>query len=80
MYESSVDHSIGSARALTQTLEVVERPTLHIGSRRAKRCSGSIRTSQPEHLMACADEFRNDCGANETRCPGDKDSHILSSR
>jgi hypothetical protein len=28
-------------------------------------------------LMTCADEFWNDCGANEAGSPSDKDTHCL---
>ena len=79
MIEARVDHSVRSGRAVAQTLEVIERTALHIGSCRSKGRGSRIRTSQPEHLMARADEFRNDCGANKACSSRDKDSHILFS-
>jgi hypothetical protein len=76
MNEARVDNGVGSARAFAQTVEVVERTALHSSSRRHKgRCS-RIRAGQPEHLMTCADQFWNDCGANETGSPSNKDTHL----
>jgi hypothetical protein len=77
MNEASVDHSVRGGRPIAQTLKIIERSTLHIGARRSKRRGGGIRTSQAEHLMTCADEFWNDCGANEAGSPSDKDTHCL---
>jgi hypothetical protein len=77
MNEARVDRSFRGGRPIAQTLKVIERSTLHVGARRSKRRGGGIRTSQSEHLMTCADEFWNDCGANEASSPSDKDTHCL---
>jgi hypothetical protein len=78
MNEASVDHSVREGRPIAETIKIIERSTLHIGARRSERRGGSIRTSQPEHLMTCANEFWNDGGANEARSPSDKDTHCFS--
>jgi len=77
MNEASMDHSVHNGGPIAQTLKIIERSTLHIGARRTKRRGGGIRTSQAEHLMACVDEFWNDCGANEAGSPSDKDTRCL---
>jgi hypothetical protein len=77
MNEGSADHNVRGGGPIAQTLKIIERCTLNIGARRGKRRGGGIRTSQAEHLMTCADEFWNDCGANEAGSPGDKPTHCL---
>src|ERR1039457_211641 len=50
---------------------------MYIGSSGGKGRATCIRTREPEHPMTRADEFLNDCGADEARSPGDKDTHSL---
>jgi hypothetical protein len=77
--EARVDHGVRRRRALAQTVEVIERTALYIGSGRSEGCGSRIRTSETEHLMARADEFWNDRRAKETCRPRDKNTHLLSS-
>src|ERR1035438_9008590 len=50
---------------------------MNIGSSGGKRRGTGIRTREAEHLMTRADEFLNDCGADEACSPSDKDTHSL---
>src|SRR5216683_7617718 len=48
---------------------------MYIGSSGGKGRGTCIRTRDALHLMTRADEFLNDCGADEASSPGDKDTH-----
>jgi hypothetical protein len=52
---------------------------MYISSSGGKGSGACIRTREAEHLMARADEFLNDCGADEPCGPGNKDTHTLFS-
>ena len=52
---------------------------MYLGSSGGKGRGTCIRTREAEHLMTRADEFLNDCGADEACSPGDKDTHTLFS-
>src|ERR1700733_2370475 len=52
---------------------------MDIGSSGGKGGGTCVRTREAKHLMTSADEFLNDCGADEACSSGDKDTHTLFS-
>src|SRR5258708_1904800 len=77
MDESCVDHAVRSGRSAAQAVEIFERTAKHIGACGDQRLCARIRTSQPEHLMARANQFVNYGGAYKARRACNKNTHIL---
>jgi hypothetical protein len=75
--KSGVDHSVGSRCAAAKAIEIFERTAMYVGSRRDKGFGCRIRASEAEHLMTSVDQFSDDCGTNEARSAGNKNTHIL---
>ena len=73
--EARMDHSIGGSRAISQTLQIVERTALCLSSRLRQGCGGRIRAGESAHLMARMDEFRNNRGTNESCGAGQENTH-----
>ena len=70
-----VDDPIGRGRASAQAVEVVESAALHRAPGGGDGSRRSIRTREPDDLMARADELRNHGGADEAGRAGDEHAH-----
>src|SRR6266550_2983418 len=68
---------VGHHCPTAQAIEVFKRTAVHFGAYGGKGRGSSIRASQADNRMTCADEFASDGGADETCRPSNKDAHIL---
>ena len=50
-----MNHAVRSNRSAAQTLEIVERTTMHIGACRGERLGTCVRASETEDLVSCVD-------------------------
>jgi hypothetical protein len=50
-----MNHTVRSSRSAAQTLEIVERTTMHFGACRGERLGTRVRASETEDLMSCVD-------------------------
>lgn len=50
-----MNHTVCSNRSAAQTLEIVERTTMHIGACRSERLGTCVRASKTEDLVSCVD-------------------------
>ena len=69
--ERKVDHPIGCVGGAAQDLEVVEGPTLDLGSRGLQGGGRVVRAGEPDDLMAIPDELGHHRRADPTGCSSD---------
>ena len=50
-----MNHTVRSSRSAAQTLEIVERTTMHIGACRGERLGTCVRASETEDLVSRVD-------------------------
>ena len=70
--EREVDHAVRGGRRVPQDVEVIEGAALHLGPGRGEGRGRGIRAGQPGDLMARAEEFGNDGGADPAGRAGDE--------
>ena len=80
MLEREVDHAIRRGRRAAQAVEVVEGAAMHLRPGGGEGSGRGIRASQPDDLMARADELGNDGGADPAGRAGDENTHEKTSR
>jgi hypothetical protein len=78
--ERQVDDRVGRGGRTTQRVEIVESAVLHLGTRGAQRRGRCFRPSEPDDLVAAAEELGNDGGADPTGRAGDENPHGGTSR
>jgi hypothetical protein len=69
--ECGVEDPVGRRRARAQAVEVVEGTAVHLGSGGGHGGRRRLRASEPEDLVAGADELGNDGGADEAGRAGE---------
>ena len=75
MFEGEVNDAVGLSGGIPQAVEIIEIAASHLrpgGGERSRRC---IRAGQPEHLMTCAQELRNNGGADLSGRASDEYAH-----
>ena len=70
-----MDHALRHGRAATQAFQVFEIAAMHLGPGGEEGLGARIRASEAQHLMAGADEFLNNGGADKTCRSGDENTH-----
>jgi len=78
--EREVDHAVRRGRRTAQAVEVVKGAAVHLRPGRGKGTGRGIRAGEPGDLMARADEFGYDGGADPAGRAGDENAHEKSSR
>ncbi len=73
--EGEVDHAVRCRGGPTQAVEIVERGAMRRRPRGRDRSSRGLRPSQPDDLVARADELGNNSGTDPAGSAGDEDSH-----
>ena len=68
-----------AAAPAPQAVQVFEIAPVHFGPGGGERRGGRIRSGEAEHLVARADEFLNDGGADEACRSGDENTHQVFS-
>jgi len=75
--EGEVDHAIRSGSCTAQGVEVVDRAALHLCPGGGEDSGRGIRASQPDDLMALADELGDDGVADPAGSAGDENTHEI---
>src|SRR3954470_6100794 len=75
MLERQVDDSVGGLRTSAQAVQVVEVALVHLGAHRLESLRRRIGARQPEYLMTCGDELRNNGRTDEPGRACDEHSH-----
>ncbi len=70
-----MDHALRCLGRPAQAVEIVEGAAVHLRPRGDERGRRGIRTSQPDHLVTCADELGNNGRTDPAGRAGDEDTH-----
>ncbi len=60
MVEGRVDDAVGQLCGGAQAVQVVHVATENLRPGMGERLGARVRTAEPDHVMACVDEFRNE--------------------
>ena len=66
-----------AAAPLPEAVEVFGCAEVRLGAGGAQRRGARLGARQAEHLMARAEKFLDDGGADKARCSGNKNSHTV---
>ena len=75
MVEGRVDDAVGRLCGGAQAVQVVHVAAEDLRPGTGERLGARVRTAEPDHVMACADEFRNEIGTDKAGGAGQKHSH-----
>jgi hypothetical protein len=75
--ESNVKDGIGCGSSCAQAFQIFQIPSLCLSSVRDQRLGARVAARKAEHLVTCADEFRDNSGSNETRGACDENTHVF---
>src|SRR5436190_1953743 len=64
--ECGVDDAVGRGCRRTKTVEVCQVAAVHLGAGGRDGCGTLVRAGQADDVVARADEFADDCRADET--------------
>src|SRR6185437_14106363 len=74
--ERDVKDGIGCGSSCAQAFQIFQIASLHLSSGGNQRLGACVAASQAEHLMACADKFRENPGTDESGCTCDENTHV----
>src|SRR5262249_34114428 len=77
--EREVDHAIRCDSCAPQAVEIIKSAGIHLCPGRGEGGGRGIRAGEPDDVMAHADEFRNEGGADPAGRAGDKHTHGTTS-
>jgi hypothetical protein len=77
--EGEMNHAVGCGRAAAQAVEIVEGAALHLCAGGGEGGGGGVGASEPDDLMARADELGNDGGADPAGRAGHENTHEKTS-
>src|ERR1700722_19148287 len=78
MVKGRMNHAIRQGRATAQAFEVFQRASMRLSAGICERLCTLIGTSQPDHLMAGANQLGNKSGTDESGSAGNKNTHEKS--
>jgi hypothetical protein len=73
--KSCVNNGVGCCCAAAQAFQVFQIAALYLSPGGGQRLGARIAARKAEHLVACADKFRDNPGTDETCCTCYEDSH-----
>ena len=75
MVEGGVDDAVCRGRAVSETIQILERPAMDPGASCRESCRPRVGADKTEHLMAGIDQLLNDGGSDKARSTGDENTH-----
>ena len=66
MVEGRVDDAVGRLCGGAQAVEIIHVAAEDLRPGSGERLGARVRTAEPDHVMACADQFRNQRRADES--------------
>jgi hypothetical protein len=75
MVESQMDHGIRLGRSAAQAFQVFEIAAVHLGAGASQRIGASLGASQPQNLMTCANELRDQSRTYKSCCTRNENTH-----
>jgi hypothetical protein len=73
--ERDVKDGIGCGRARAQAFQIFQIASLYLSPGGGQRPGTSIAARKTEHLVSCADKFRDNPGTDESSCTCYEDAH-----
>ena len=68
MVEGRVDDAVGRLCGGAQAVQVVHVAAKDLCPGPGERLGARVRTAEPDHVMACVDEFRDEKGTDKASC------------
>jgi hypothetical protein len=73
--EGGVNDGIGCGSSAAQAFQIFQVASLYLSPNGGQRPAALIAARKTEHLMACADEFRDNPGTDESCCTCYENAH-----